>query len=189
VQELEGRVEELDAKNRHAEKIAAAIEAATDDEGLEKLGKEFEKEGLPVPERPSGVEEKEEADEAKPYLEVESSDGFKILCGRNQEENRRVTFRESKGNDLWVHVKGLPGAHVVIKEQRNKSVPLSTLLEAAQLCLYHSKIRRGKRAEVDYTQRKHVRAIKGTLAEVTYTGNKTLYVEADPEAIKKLMRN
>ena len=128
-----------------------------------------------------------EPEEAKPYLEVESSDGFLILCGRNQEENRRITFREAKGNDLWVHVKGQPGAHVVIKEQRNKTVPLSTLLEAAQLCLYHSKIRKGKRAEVDYTRRKYVRAIKGTLAEVTYTGNKTLYVEADPEALKRLM--
>ena len=146
-----------------------------------------EREGIEIPEKPSGVEEKEEG-EAKPYLEVESSDGFLILCGRNQEENRRVTFRESKGNDVWIHVKGQPGAHVVIKEKRNKTVPLTTLLEAAQLCLYHSKIRRGKRAEVDYTKRKNVRAIKGTLAEVTYTGNKTLYVESDPEAIKKLMR-
>lgn len=187
VQELEGRLASLETKNALAEKVAAAIEAAKTDEALEKLAKDFEKEGLGIPERPSGVEEKEDA-EAKPYLEVESSDGFKILCGRNQEENRRVTFRECKGNDTWVHVKGLPGAHVVIKEQRNKTVPLTTLLEAAQLCLYHSKIRKGKRAEVDYTHRKHVRAIKGTIAEVTYTGNKTLYVEADPEAIKKLMR-
>jgi predicted ribosome quality control (RQC) complex YloA/Tae2 family protein len=188
VQELEGRLADLEKKNAHAEKVAAAIDAAKDDPALEKLEREFEREGLPVPERPTGILEKTEV-EAKPFLEVESTDGFVILCGRNQEENRQVTFRESKGNDTWVHVKGLPGAHVVIKEQRNKTVPLSTLLEAAQLCLYHSKIRKGKRAEVDYTQRKHVRAIKGTLAEVTYTGNKTLYVEADPEAIKKLMRN
>lgn len=188
VGELEGRLKDLETKNEHAEKVAKAIEAAKDEAALEKLTKEFEKEKLDIPEKPTGVEEKEEAG-AKPYLEIESSDGFKILCGRNQEENRRVTFRESKGNDIWMHAKGLPGAHVVIKEQRNKSVPLSTLLEAAQLCLYHSKIRKGKRAEVDYTPRKHVRAIKGTFAEVTYTGNKTIYVEADPEALKKLMRS
>ncbi|MGZ3656502.1 MAG: NFACT RNA binding domain-containing protein [Bdellovibrionota bacterium] len=187
VQELGGRVEELEKKNAKAEKVAALIEAAKSDEELEKLTKEFAKEGLAIPERPTGIEEKKDDTAAKLFLEVESSDGFKILCGRNQEENRQVTFRESKGNDVWVHVKGLPGAHVVIKEQRNKTVPLSTLLEAAQLALYHSKIRKGKRAEVDYTQRKHVRAIKGTLAEVTYTGNKTLYVESDPEALKRLM--
>jgi predicted ribosome quality control (RQC) complex YloA/Tae2 family protein len=189
VQELEGRVAGLEKKNASAERVAALIESALDDETLEKLAKEFEREGIAIPEKPTGVEEKEEATEAKPFLEVVSSDGFLILCGRNQEENRRVTFRESKGNDLWVHVKGLPGAHVVVKEQRNKTVPLTTLLEAAQLCLYHSKLRKGKRAEVDYTPRKHVRAIKGTIAEVTYTGNKTLYVESDPEVIRKLMRS
>ena len=186
VGELEGRLADLEAKHAGNEKVAKAIEAARTEDDLEKLTKAFEKENLEIPEKPSGVEEKE-APGAKPYLEVKSSDGFLILCGRNQEENRRVTFRESKGNDIWMHAKGLPGAHVVIKEQRNKSVPLSTLLEAAQLCLYHSKIRKGKRAEVDYTPRKHVRAIKGTLAEVTYTGNKTIYVEADPEALKRLM--
>jgi predicted ribosome quality control (RQC) complex YloA/Tae2 family protein len=188
VGELEGRMQELETKASHMEKVAKAIDSAKSDEELEKLTKELQREKLEIPERPSGVEEKEEAG-PRPYLEVESTDGFTILCGRNQEENRRVTFRESKGNDIWMHAKGLPGAHVVIKEQRNKSVPLSTLLEAAQLCLYHSKIRKGKRAEVDYTPRKHVRAIKGTLAEVTYTGNKTIYVEADPDEVKKLMRS
>lgn len=187
VGELEGRLQELEAKAARTEVISKAIEAAKVDEDLDKLAKAFEKEKLEIPHRPTGVEEKE-APEAKLFLQVESSDGFKILCGRNQEENRQVTFRESKGNDVWMHAKGLPGAHVVIKEQRNKTVPLTTLLEAAQLCLYHSKIRKGKRAEVDYTARKHVRAVKGTVAEVTYTGNKTIYVEADPEELKKLMR-
>lgn len=187
--ELEGRVSDLEKKVARNEKVAALIEAAKTDEALEKLKNDFDLEGLEIPERPSGQEEKKESQEAKPYLELESTDGFTILCGRNQDENRRVTFRESKGNDVWLHVKGLPGAHVVIKEQRNKTVPLTTLLEAAQICLYHSKIRKGKRAEVDYTKRKHVRAIKGTLAEVTYTGNKTLYVEADPDELRKLMRS
>jgi predicted ribosome quality control (RQC) complex YloA/Tae2 family protein len=187
VEELAGRVEELEKKAAAVAVVTDAIEKAADEAVLEKLAPQFEEEGLAVPEPQSGMEEKE-APAAKLFLEVESSDGFQILCGRNQEENRQVTFREAKGNDLWLHVKGLPGAHVVIKEQRNKTVPLSTLLEAAQLCLYHSRIRKGKRAEVDYTRRKHVRAIKGTLAEVTYTGNKTLYVEADPDALRKLMR-
>lgn len=187
VAELEARVTELNRKIEEIQAVGAQIESAADEAALELSGAAFAREGLEIPERPTSVEEKK-ATEAKPFLEVQSSDGFAIYCGRNQEENRRVTFREGKGNDLWLHVKGLPGAHVVIKQQKNKTVPLSTLLEAAQLCLYYSKIRKGKRAEVDYTARKHVRAIKGTLAEVTYTGNKTLYVEADPEALKRLLK-
>lgn len=187
VSELESRVQELEKKITHYAKISEALEKAETEDALEKLGPAFEKEGLEIPQKPSTGEEKK-ATEAKLFLEVESSDGFQILCGRNQEENRQVTFRESKGGDLWLHLKGAPGAHVVVKAQKKKTVPLSTLLEAAQLCLYYSKVRKGKRAEVDYTPRKNVKAIKGTLAEVTYTGNKALYVEADPEVLKKLMR-
>ncbi len=187
VHELEGRLRGLEEKSADLAKVTAAIEAAKTEEELEGLAEAFVREGVPLPERAGEVEEKK-APAAKPYLEVQSSEGFVILCGRNQAENRRVTFHESKGNDLWLHVKGLPGAHVVVKAQKNKTVPLATLLEAAQLCLYHSKIRKGKRAEVDYTFRKYVRAIKGTVAEVTYTENKALYVEADPDALKKLMR-
>lgn len=188
VGELEGRVADLEKKMAETAVITEKIEKALSEEELEALTPAFEKEGLAIPERPTGMEEKK-ASEAKACLEVKSSDGFTIYCGRNQEENRHVTFREAKGSDTWMHVKGIPGAHVVIKAQKNKTVPLTTLLEAAQLCLYYTKIRKGKRAEVDYTPRKHVKAIKGTFSEVTYTGNKALYVEADPDSLKKLMRN
>lgn len=187
VGELEERAAALTKKQAELDRLGKAVDEAEDEEELEKLGPAFEKAGMEPPERVADAEKKETG--PKPFLEVESSDGFYIYCGRNQEENRRVTFQEAKGNDMWLHVKGTPGAHVVIKGQRNKTIPLRTLLEAAQLCLYHSKIRKGKRAEVDYTQRKHVRAIKGTFAEVTYTGNKTLYVEADPEELKKIMKS
>lgn len=188
VGELAGRLAELEKKMEGYVKVEAKLEAAEADGDLEALAGAFEKEGLAIPEKPLGGVEKKGVEEAKPFLEVESSDGFTILCGRNQEENRQVTFRESKGSDIWLHLKGAPGAHVVIKAQKNKTVPLNTLLEASQLCLYYSKVRKGKRAEVDYTPRKNVKAIKGTLAEVTYTGNKALYVEADADLLKKLLK-
>lgn len=185
VGELAGRKEALEKKVAELSQVAEKIEQADSDEALAALAPAFKKEGLPIPELAPEKDEKDAG--AKPFLEVESSDGFRILCGRNQAENRRVTFQEAKCNDLWIHAKGLPGAHVVVKSQKNKTIPLTTLLEAAQLCLYHSKVRKGKSADVDYTPRKNVKAIKGTVAEVTYTGNKTLYLEADPEVLKKLM--
>jgi predicted ribosome quality control (RQC) complex YloA/Tae2 family protein len=189
VGELESRVVDLEKKAAANVLVAEKIEKAAAEDELEALASAFEGEGVEVPERPSGLEEKKSAPVKKLCLEATSTDGFLIYCGRNQEENRQVTFREAKGNDIWLHVKGVPGAHVVVKAQKNKTVPLSTLLEAAQLCLYYTKIRKGKRAEVDYTHRKNVKAIKGTIAEVTYTGNKSLYVEADPDSLKRLLRN
>jgi len=185
--ELQGRVQELEGRAQLIMASEERIENASNEQEIEKERSLVESLGVIIGE--IGPKEKDnKGSMPKPFLEVISSEGFIILCGRNQEENRQVTFRESKGNDIWMHVKGMPGAHVVIKGQKNKTVPLSTLLEAAQLTLYHSKIRKGKRAEVDYTFRKFVKPIKGTLAEVTYTGNKTLYVEADAEALKKILK-
>ncbi len=184
VDELSERVLELRKKATSLAELFKRVEKAESETQLEALAGEYRKLGVPVPQE---KEAKPGSKEPKNCLEVTSSDGFTIYCGRNQEENRHVTFHEAKGNDVWMHVKGIAGAHVVVKSQKNKTVPLKTLLEAAQLTLYYSKIREGKSAEVDYTQRKHVRAIKGTLAEVTYTGNKTLYLHADPKAIRDLV--
>ncbi|NUM88346.1 MAG: fibronectin/fibrinogen-binding protein [Bdellovibrionales bacterium] len=178
-EELGGRLKELEERLARMDALAERLEGAP----LDELGEEFRALGAPVPtagkeERPVGP---------RPFLEVTSTDGFSIYCGRNQEENRRVTFQAAKGNDVWMHVKGMPGAHVVIRGQKNKTVPLSTLMEAAQVTLYYSKIRGAEKTEVDYTLRKHVKAIKGTLAEVTYTGNKTLLVQPDPNGVRLLL--
>jgi predicted ribosome quality control (RQC) complex YloA/Tae2 family protein len=182
--ELGDRVLDLREKVKALAELISEIEATENSGELSALTDKFKKLGVPLPKE---KEEKSSTKTAKDCIEVVSSDGFTIYCGRNQEENRHVTFQEAKGNDVWLHVKGMPGAHVVIKSQKNKTVPLKTLLEAAQLTLYYSKIREGKSAEVDYTQRKHVKAIKGTLADVTYTGNKTLYLHADAQMIRDLI--
>lgn len=178
-EELGGRVKDLEKKLATYDLVGAKLDEASVD--FELLEQEFRAGGIPLPKK----EAAKKSDEPKPFLEVTSEDGFSIYCGRNQEENRRVTFHESKGGDVWLHVKGIPGAHVVIKSQKNKTVPLTTLIEGAQLAIYYSKIRSGEKTEVDYTFRKNVKAIKGTLAEVTYTGNKTLVVTPDPELVKR----
>lgn len=184
VDELSARLAELREKLSALEELGVAVDSVNDGAELGALKSRFLELGVPVPQAKAEPGTKVEA---KDFLEVQSSDGFKILCGRNRDENRRVTYQESKGNDLWFHVKGISGAHVVVKAQRDKTAPLQTLLEAAQLALYYSKIREGKRAEVDYTYRKNVKPIKGTVADVTYTGNKTLYVEADAKVIRELV--
>ena len=179
--QLQKKLDDLDGLLDHVEKSEESAD-------LEKISGRMRSAGITPPKLKNEQSKKIKPQEPKDFLEVESSDGFTILCGRNQIENRAVTFKSSKGADIWMHLKGVPGAHVVVKAVKNKTVPLTTLLEAAQVTLYYSKVRNGKKADVDYTYRKNVKAIKGTLAEVSYTDNKTLYVEADSEVIKKLLR-
>jgi len=110
-------------------------------------------------------------------LAVTSEDGLLILVGKNSRQNYEVTFRQAAPHDLWLHVRGVPGAHVVVKAG-GRDVSETTLRQAAQLAAYYSQARGSARVAVDYTERRHVRPIKGAgPGLVTYTQEKTIRVE------------
>lgn len=115
-----------------------------------------------------------------------SKEGLPILVGRSKDENLELTFKFARGNDLWLHVKGKPGAHVVIPLRSKKSASLETLLDAALLCIHYSNGANWGKTEVDYTQKKHVKRIRDS-SEASYVNNKTLMVELDPKRLKELL--
>jgi predicted ribosome quality control (RQC) complex YloA/Tae2 family protein len=114
-----------------------------------------------------------------------SKEGLIILSGRNKTENLEVTFKIARGNDLWFHVKGKPGAHTVVLLPPNRTASLETLLDAAEICILHSGGKDWGKTEVDYTYRKYVKKIKNQ-TDVSYTHNKTLAVTPDPSRLTRL---
>jgi predicted ribosome quality control (RQC) complex YloA/Tae2 family protein len=115
-----------------------------------------------------------------------SKDGWTLWIGRNKDENLELTFKHARGNDLWLHVRGRPGSHVVIPVQPGKTVPLETLLDAANLVVYYSGGETWGKTEVDYTFKKHVKRIKDS-SEASYVHNKTLTIQPDKERLKRLL--
>jgi hypothetical protein len=115
-----------------------------------------------------------------------SKEGLPILVGRNKTENLELTFKVARGNDLWMHVRGRPGAHVVIPLNPGKTASLETLLDAATLTLFYSGGEKWGKTEVDYTFKKHVKRIKDS-TEASYTHNKTLVLSVEPARMKRLM--
>jgi predicted ribosome quality control (RQC) complex YloA/Tae2 family protein len=115
-----------------------------------------------------------------------SADGMPIWVGRDKDENLELTFKCARGNDLWMHIRGKPGAHVLIPLQSGKSAPLETLLDAAHLALHYSGGAGWGKTEVDYTFKKYVKRIKDS-TEASYTNNKTLLINPDRTRIKKLL--
>ena len=112
-----------------------------------------------------------------PHL-VYERDGLTILVGLSARGNRFVTFKQARGDDLWLHAHELPGAHVVIRGSRGRE-ELETerrdVLEfAASLAAAHSRGRGSGSVPVDYTERRYVRSVPGTVALVTYTNPGTL---------------
>jgi predicted ribosome quality control (RQC) complex YloA/Tae2 family protein len=106
----------------------------------------------------------------------ESSDGFTLLVGKNSRQNEEVTFRRASGSDLWLHARGVPGAHVIVKSG-GRPVPESTLREAAALAAYYSQAREAGSVPVDYTEQRYVRHMKGGgPGMVIYERERTLHV-------------
>jgi len=109
-------------------------------------------------------------------LRRESSDGFALLVGKNSRQNEEVTFHQAAANDLWLHARGVPGAHVIVKSG-GQPVPETTLREAAALAAYYSQARESGGVAVDYTEQRYVRHMKGGgPGMVIYERERTLHV-------------
>jgi len=89
-----------------------------------------------------------------------SSDGLVILRGRDAEGNRAL-LRLANPYDLWMHVEGGPGAHVLVRREQGQEIPRRSLNEAANLALVKSWQRGSAKAGVICAQARHVRPVKG----------------------------
>ena len=109
-------------------------------------------------------------------LHLQSRDGFTVLIGKNSRQNEEVTFHQATANDIWLHARGVPGAHVIIKAA-GREIPRSTIEQAASLAAYYSQARGTTTAPVDYTLQRYVRHMKGGgPGMVIYEKERTLYV-------------
>ncbi len=125
--------------------------------------------------------------ERPPGLQFRSGP-FLILVGRTAKENDRLLRKFTKGNDYWLHARDYPGGYVFIKHIKGKTVPLETLLDAGHLALHFSKARRSGKGDLYYTQVKYLRRAKhGKLGTVIPTQEKNIFVETDPDRIRRLL--
>jgi predicted ribosome quality control (RQC) complex YloA/Tae2 family protein len=76
-------------------------------------------------------------------------DGFEVLVGKGDADNDALTFRVGEPHDFWMHVAGVPGSHVVVRNpERLPELPRPVLERAAALAAWHSKAR-GARGKVE----------------------------------------
>lgn len=121
-------------------------------------------------------------------LSLRSTDGFTLLVGKNSRQNEEVTFHQATGSDLWLHARGVPGAHVIVKAG-GREIPRSTVDQAASLAAYYSQGRGSTSVPVDYTLQRYVRHMKnGAPGMVIYEREKTIYVPPAGEPLASTRR-
>ena len=121
-----------------------------------------------------------------PYLRYRSSEGYLILCGRNNLQNDHLTIKEADKQDIWLHTQKIPGSHVIIRGV-GEEMPDVTLEEAAAIAAYNSKGRGSSKVPVDYTRVRNVRKPNGSKpGMVIYETYWTILAEPDEELVRSL---
>lgn len=116
-----------------------------------------------------------------------SSDGMVILAGKNNRQNDLLTMKTAEQDDIWLHTKDIPGAHVLITGAKGQP-PETTLLEAAGIAAYLSKAKNGGKVAVDYAPRKNIRKPNGARpGMVVYENYKTILVPASRDTFERLI--
>jgi predicted ribosome quality control (RQC) complex YloA/Tae2 family protein len=99
-----------------------------------------------------------------------------VWVGKNAAQNAHLTFGRAKPDDMWLHARNIPGAHVVVPT--SEGLPTEEdVLWAAGVAAHYSRARQDTAVDVDITLKKYVRAIKGAPpGMVTYRNETTLRV-------------
>jgi predicted ribosome quality control (RQC) complex YloA/Tae2 family protein len=94
-------------------------------------------------------------------LEYELPGGWRVLVGRTDADNDRLSLKVAGPNDWWFHVRGMPGSHVVLQCPAGEEPDRDTLKRAAAVAAYHSKARAGGVVPVSCTRAKYVTKPRG----------------------------
>lgn len=121
-----------------------------------------------------------------PPIEFRSSDGFKILVGRNNAQNEKLSLKTASKSDMWLHTQKIPGSHVVIFGE-GREISDEAIEQAAVIAAYHSKAKDSSLVPVDYTRAKELKKPSGgKTGMVIYHEYWTIIVNPDKELVDKL---
>jgi len=170
----------------YLEGIKTALELAGDRSELAEIRQELTEQGY-LKAAPAAATRKIKKERHVPRpLSFLSTDGFQLYAGKNNKQNDHLTLKMARDEDLWLHSKDIPGAHVIVRTE-GREVPPATLYEAACLAAYFSRCRGSKTVPVDYTLKKHVHKPKGARpGMVIYERQKTVMAEPDEELADRL---
>ncbi len=170
------------ASIRHLESIEASLDSSTRLAEVAEIQDEVITAGYLHEKLPKRSKDRR----AKPFT-FTAPDGTVILIGKNNTQNDALTFKTAAPNDIWLHVRDIPGSHVILRTG-GAPVPDETLHLAAQLAAHFSKARGSSNVPVDYTSIRFVKKPAGSVPGfVRFINEKTLFVTEDEKLLKDIL--
>jgi predicted ribosome quality control (RQC) complex YloA/Tae2 family protein len=100
-------------------------------------------------------------EEVSRLIEYPLAEGWKVIAGRTDAGNERVTFEIARPGDWWFHVHGAPGSHVVLQGPAGQEPARTVMKQAAAVAAYHSKARGAGVVPVSCTRARYVSKPRG----------------------------
>ncbi|MFQ6096474.1 MAG: NFACT family protein [Armatimonadota bacterium] len=175
---LPGLIAEAQAEADYLSRMLARVESLDEIAALRDVEAELTSRGYLTGARRERRRRDRPSKPSEPEVGRLYSHGCTIRYGRNEAQNEHLLRRRAAPDDVWLHVRGAPSGHVIIKCPGTGDPPREVLVQAARLAARNSALRRDGAVEVDYTLRKHVTKPKGAPPGfVRYTHAKTIVVK------------
>ena len=182
--EINANLELIKAAIQELNEQHALLESINEPENFAQSVKDLNEWLNPEQKNFSAKRKKTQQEKAPSHLNI-NYEGANILVGLSAKGNRHVTFKLARPEDIWLHVHEMPGAHVIIKGVKRSELEnekRNVLEYAASLAALHSSGKNAASVPIDYTERKYIRSVPGTVALVTYTNPGTLRVSPSERA-------
>ncbi len=118
-----------------------------------------------------------------------SEDGLEIWVGRSDEGNDFLTTRFARAKDLFFHLDGAAGSHVILRTEGRDDPPSESVLDACELAVHFSKQKNAGRADVHVVPIKNVKKPKGAKPGLVYvTGGKSIHLRREAARLERLQK-
>ena len=114
--------------------------------------------------------------------------GLEVWVGRSDAANDYLTTRLARGKDLFFHLDGAPGSHVILRTEGRDDPPSEAVLDACELAVHFSRFKKASRADVHVVPIKNVRKPKGAKPGlVVVHGGKSINLRRNPARMERLL--
>jgi len=192
IEKVEAQIQEVEELRKLIQRVRDQVRHESDFHVLEDQQQSLEQMGLlAFKQKSRQVKKSRKSSKKARKTEIRmfySSEGAKIYAGRNDSENDTIVRQLGSREDLWFHVEGNRGAHVLLKHTRDSGKESER--EAAQLAAFFSGRKYEAKALVMYTEIKNVKKLQGMAPGQVKVGRyNTISVRLDSGILRKLEKN
>ncbi|MDJ0849457.1 MAG: NFACT RNA binding domain-containing protein [Myxococcota bacterium] len=114
--------------------------------------------------------------------------GLEVWVGRSDDANDFLTTRLARGKDLFFHLDGAPGSHVILRTEGRSDPPAEAVLDACELAVHYSKAKKASRADVHVVPIKNVKKPKGAKPGLVMVhGGRSVHLRREPARLERIL--